>query len=131
MAQCFVCAGDSSTEPLLTDLCDCRDLHLHASCQRRLIAQAPAHAHASDLPLLTLCPFVCLFYGIGAAFGCDFCALFLPLSSLAYCCLWIHAFGPAWRKVAIVGGDVGGNAGSVCEGREGQRGSRHGAQAIA
>jgi len=96
-----------------------------------LAPQAPAHAHASDLPLLTLCPFVCLFYGIGAAFGCDFCALFLPLSSLAYCCLWIHAFGPAWRKVAIVGGDVGGDAGSVCEGREGQRGSRHGAQAIA
>ena len=162
MAQCFVCAGDSSTEPLLTDLCDCRDLHLHSSCQRliaqvkshssccaickspyrnvrfetrwcggdddqdshadrgasnlpprptrspsALAPQAPAHAHASDLPLLTLCPFVCLFYGVGAAFGCDFCALFLPLSSLAYCCLWIHAFGPAWRKVAIVGGDVG------------------------
>lgn len=44
MAQCFVCAGDSSTEPLLTDLCDCRDLHLHSSCQRRLIAQVKSHS---------------------------------------------------------------------------------------
>lgn len=44
-ATCFVCTGDASSEPLLTDVCACRCLAVHASCQQMLIQRTPAYAH--------------------------------------------------------------------------------------
>ena len=40
---CFVCAGDAKSEPLLDDVCACRTLAVHASCQQQLMRVTPTH----------------------------------------------------------------------------------------
>ena len=42
---CYVCADDASSEPLLSDVCSCRSLCIHASCQQQVMRATQAHSH--------------------------------------------------------------------------------------
>jgi hypothetical protein len=121
---CFVCTSDEPAQPVLTDICGCRGLAVHATCQQRMIESAPAHStrcavclqpyknvsyelrrvKRPDRCLLEVaCGVVLTFHFCGALLGSRACMvsflvlLFAASALLAFCCS-----GAEWTRVAVV-----------------------------
>lgn len=44
MAECYVCNDDEKDEALLSNVCECKNIRIHPSCQLRLVRECPSGA---------------------------------------------------------------------------------------
>ena len=128
MAECFVCASsaDTDADPLLTNICACRSLCVHAKCQQRMMHETHSHADRCgvcqqryknvsfekawvypeekecDFALLNALLFILLFHLVGALAGCIVCKIILLPVATCYAIVCFWSFGPQWRCTPVV-----------------------------
>ena len=122
----FLCRYATDADPLLTNICACRSLCVHAKCQQRMMHETHSHADRCgvcqqryknvsfekawvypeekecDFALLNALLFILLFHLVGALAGCIVCKIILLPVATCYAIVCFWSFGPQWRCTPVV-----------------------------